>query len=366
MPYEERHYWLGFSLISGIGIKRLQQFLQAFDTLKNAWHASDRDVSQARIDANVRTQFLKARRSLDLDTEIRKLERKEAWFIAYNESNYPDGLRQLPDAPPVLYGRGQLTENDAHALAVVGTRKPTKYGLDAAFDLSLQLASAGLTIISGLAPGIDAAAHQGALKANGRTLAVCGCGVDIVYPREHEALARQIMERGALLSEVPLGMPPDGRNFPRRNRLISGLSLGVLVVEAPENSGALITANLAAEQGRDVFAVPASIYNNVGRGANRLIQDGAKLVTSAEDVLAEFNMTVQLTQTRKAVQQVIPANETEAQILKLIGTEPLHIDEIVRLSGLSTPVVGSTLTVLELKGLVQMVGHMQYSLIYDR
>jgi DNA processing protein len=200
------------------------------------------------------------------------------------------------------------------------------------------------------------------LKASGRTLAICGCGVDIVYPREHDALARQIMESGALLSEVPLGMPPDGRNFPRRNRIISGLSQGVLVVEAPEGSGALITANLAAEQGRDVFAVPASIYNTVGRGTNRLIQDGAKLVTSAEDILTEFNITVQLTQTRQAVKQVVPANETEAQILKLLGIEPVHIDEVVRLSGLSTAVVGSTLTILELKGMVQMVGHMQYSL----
>ncbi len=366
MPYDERYYWLAFSLISGIGIKRLQQFLQAFDSLGQAWQASDRELSQARIDTNIRAQFLKARRTLDIDAEIRKLERKEAWFIAYNESSYPESLRHLPDAPPVLYGRGQLDERDEKALAVVGTRKPTRYGLDAAFDLSLQLASAGLTIISGLAPGIDAAAHQGALKAKGRTLAVCGCGVDIVYPREHGALAHQIMENGALLSEVPLGLPPDGRNFPRRNRLISGLSMGVLVVEAPESSGALITANLAAEQGRDVFAVPASIYNTVGRGSNRLIQDGAKLVTSVDDVLSEFNLTVQHTQTRKAVQKVVPANETEAQILELMGTEPIHIDEVVRLSGLPTSVVGSTLTILELKGLVQMLGHMQYSLTYDR
>lgn len=364
MSYEERHYWLAFSLISGIGIKRVQHLLQHFDNLRAAWQSSERELAAVFGEDSTRTKFIKARGSLNLDAELKKFERSNAWFIAYPDPEYPENLKQLPDAPLVIYGRGSFDSRDAHALAVVGTRKPTKYGLDAAFDLSSQLAGAGLTIISGLAPGIDAAAHQGALKANGRTLAVCGCGVDIIYPREHEALAGQIMESGALLSEVPLGLPPDGRNFPRRNRIISGLSQGVLVVEAPEGSGALITANLAAEQGRDVFAVPASIYNTAGRGTNRLIQDGAKLVSSAEDVLTEFNMTIQLTQTRKAVRQVVPANAAEAQIMKLLSTEPLHIDEVVRLSGLPTSEVGSTLTILELKGLAQMVGHMQYSLIH--
>jgi DNA processing protein len=365
MSYEERHYWLAFSLVSGIGIKRVQQMLQRFDSLQQAWQGTEHELAQVFGEETTRAKFIRARKSLNLDVELRKFERSNAWFVAYNDPEYPESLKQIPDAPLVLYGRGQFNESDSHALAVVGTRKPTKYGLDAAFDLSSQLASAGLTIISGLAPGIDAAAHQGALKAQGRTLAVCGCGVDIIYPREHEALARQIMESGALLSEVPLGLPPDGRNFPRRNRIISGLSQGVLVVEAPEGSGALITANMAAEQGRDVFAVPASIYNMTGRGTNRLIQDGAKLVSSAEDVLVEFNISVQRAQTRKAVRQVVPANATEAQILKLLGAEPVHIDEVVRLSGLSTADVGSTLTILELKGLVQMVGHMQYSLSHN-
>jgi DNA processing protein len=362
MSYDERYYWLTFSLISGIGIRRVQHLLQNFDSLKNAWQAAERELASVFGEKSARAKFVAARQMLDLEAELRKFERCNAWFIAYSDPEYPDSLKQLPDAPLVLYGRGEFRQTDLHALAVVGTRKPTKYGLDAAFDLSSQLASAGLTIISGLAPGIDAAAHQGALRVQGRTIAICGCGVDIVYPREHEGLATQIIESGALMSEVPLGMPPDARNFPRRNRIISGLSQGVLVVEAPESSGALITANLAAEQGRDVFAVPASIYNTTGRGTNRLIQDGAKLVTSADDILTEFNLTVQLTQARQEVRKVVPANETEAEILKLLDVEPLHIDEVVRLSGLSTAVVGSTLTILELKGLVQMVGHMQYSL----
>ncbi|HEX2618858.1 MAG TPA: DNA-processing protein DprA, partial [Phototrophicaceae bacterium] len=277
---------------------------------------------------------------------------------------YPPLLKTLPDAPPLLYVIGELLLEDHRALAVVGTRKSTRYGHDAAFDLSGKLAAQGVTIVSGLAPGIDAAAHEGALRAKGRTVAVLGSGIDIIYPREHLELARRIARQGALISEFPIGTPPEGRNFPRRNRVISGLAFGVMVVEAPQDSGALITANIAAEQGRDVFAVPASIYNPMGTGTNRLIQDGAKLVMGIDDILDEVNLAHENSLTRTTAERIAPTDAVELALMNYLGSDPVHIDELVRLSGLPIATVSSTLTMLELKGLAQMVGHMQYSLIY--
>jgi DNA processing protein len=262
-----------------------------------------------------------------------------------------------------LYVRGALSPADDLALAMVGTRKATSYGRDATYDLAKQLARQGITIVSGLAHGIDAAAHKGALDGGGRTIAVFGCGIDVLYPRENRDLALKICDNGALISEFPIGTAPAAGNFPRRNRIISGLSLGILVVEAPEGSGALISADLAAEQGREVFAVPGNIYSPMSRGTNRLIQEGAKLVMHVGDVLDELNIAYTNVQTRLSAEQIAPGNEVEASILKHLSADPLHIDEIVRLSQLPIATVSSTLTILELKGLARMVGHMQYSLI---
>jgi DNA processing protein len=219
-----------------------------------------------------------------------------------------------------------------------------------------------VTIVSGLAYGIDAAAHRAAVEAGGRTLAVMGTGVDVIYPSDHRRLADDVMAHGALVGEFPAGTRPDRLNFPRRNRLISGLSLGVLVVEAPERSGALITASMAAEQGRDVFAVPGSIFSAASVGAHRLIQDGAKLVMTAADVLDELSLAHDAVETRERAERLAPADEIEAVLLARLSPEPAHIDDLVRLSGLPVALVSSTLTILELKGLARNVGPMQYSL----
>jgi DNA processing protein len=359
--YDERAYWLGFSLIPGVGRRAIEYLLEHFGRLSTAWAAGESGLRAAGVKSE---KILAGRRAINLEIELTKVERSKARLIILEDDDYPALLKPLPDSPPLLYVRGTLRPDDVRALAVVGTRRATTYGKDATARLVRDLTASDVTIVSGLAQGIDAAAHTACLRDGGRTFAVFGCSIDRIYPHEHAALAGRIVENGALISEFALGTPPTAHNFPRRNRIISGLSLGVLVVEAPESSGALITATYAAEHGRDVFAVPANIFNPAGVGTNRLIQDGAKLVTSAADILDELNITYENVQTRQYTERIQPATETEAAVLALLTTDPQHIDALVRQSGLPTSTVSSTLAILELKGLAQMVGHMQYSLVY--
>jgi DNA processing protein len=241
---------------------------------------------------------------------------------------------------------------------MVGTRRASAYGREAARVLAGDLARAGVTIISGLARGIDAQVHRAALDAGGRTIAVLGSGVDIIYPWENSKLAQEIVAHGALISEYALGTPPEASNFPPRNRIISGLSRGVIVVEAGEQSGALITADFAADQGRDVFAVPGSIFHRGSQGTNRLIRDGAHPVLSANDVLEALNMTT-VAQHVEA-QMLLPTDATEALLLQYLDQEPMHVDEVGRATGLPIATVSSTLALMELKGLVRQVGGMNY------
>jgi DNA processing protein len=255
--------------------------------------------------------------------------------------------------------KGQLTASDREwTIAIVGTRKATAYGRQAAETLSADLARNGITIVSGLALGIDAAAHEAALKAGGRTIGVLACGIDLVYPPSHAKLAARITEQGALLTETPVGSPPEGGNFPARNRIISGLSLGTIVVEADQTSGALITANRALEQGREVFAVPGNIFSRTSLGTNRLLKEGATLITSVDDVLEALNLKMIAAHTE--ARAVIPEDATEAKLLSLISVEPTHVDEIVRASELPITQVSSTLAMMELKGMVRQVAGMQY------
>ena len=360
----DRLFWLGFSLIPGIGSRRLLALRQGFGDLEQAWQADAATLTRAGLPASVVDNLLERRGAINLRAEMAKVREEGAQLLLLLDDDYPPLLRDTPDPPAVLYLRGRLTAHDERALAIVGTRKATRYGHDATHDLAYQLAANGVTIVSGLAQGIDTAAHQSALDANGRTIAVLGNGIDRIYPQANAALAQRIVANGAILSEFPIGTGPVANNFPRRNRIISGMSLGVLITEAPEKSGALITASMAAEQGREVFAVPGNIYNRKAAGTNRLIQDGAKLVQTVTDVLDELNIAHDNVRVRTTTQQVAPANSTEQALLDHLQAEPIHIDELVRLSGLSTAEVSSTLTILELKGLAQMVGHMQYSRIH--
>lgn len=356
----ETKYWLGFSLIPHIGPVRVRQLKRYFGTLATAWRADSHSLKASGLDDKSLDALIKRRAHLDLDAELQKVAQHHAHVLTMDDEDYPPLLRELNDAPMVLYVIGKIQPQDTQAIAIVGTRKATNYGRDAAFKLSRGLATNGPTIVSGLAQGIDKAAHEGALAANGRTIAVLGCGIQTIYPKQHVSLARKIVEKGALITEFPIGTPPTGINFPRRNRIMSGMSLGVLVVEAPEKSGALITAQEALEQGREVFAVPANIFNAMGRGCNQLIQDGAKLVADVEDVLYELKLTNQQVTTHLKAKQTIPANETEQVILNQLSVDPIHIDELSRLINLPVATVMSTLTILELKGLAKEVGSMQY------
>ena len=356
----ETKYLVGFNLIPGVGRVRLSQLEQYFGELERAWHASAAELKAAGLDDRAVAAVIAKRPHISLDAEMERLERYKIKLLTKDDESYPSRLKEVYDHPPLLYVRGSLAPGDEWCLAVVGTRRPTYYGREVAEQISGDLARNGITIISGLAKGIDAIAHRAALDAGGRSIAVFGCGLDIVYPADHVKLARDIMERGALISEFPLGTRPRAENFPRRNRIMSGMSLGVLVVEAGEGSGALITAGLALEQNREVFAVPGSVLSPQSRGTNRLIQEGAKLVRDCYDILEELNLTMAVQQ--REVKELLPATEAESMILKCLSMEPTHIDEVGRHCGLPMSTVSSTLAMMELKGAVRQVGGMNYIL----
>ncbi len=356
-------YWVGFSLISGIGRVRLTQLENYFGNLENAWKASTSNLKHAGLDSGSIRAIDSWRPKISLEAEMEKLDRYGVKALSCHDPDYPARLKEIYDYPPLLYIRGSLLPEDEWCLAVVGTRRATVYGRQVTEEIVADLAQSKITIVSGLAKGIDSVAHHSTLKAGGRSIAVFACGLDIVYPSENAELARCIMQQGALISEYPLGTRPKAENFPRRNRIMSGLSLGVLVAEAGETSGAMITAHLALEQNREVFAFPGSILSPASRGTNHLIQEGAKLVRDYTDILEELNLTAVAHQIE--MKEVIPASDTESLLLKQLGAEPTHIDEVCRSSGLPVSTVSSTLAMMELKGLVKQVGAMNYALVKE-
>jgi DNA processing protein len=360
LEMSEVKYWVGFNLMPGIGRVRFSQLINHFGTLENAWHASPAELKAAGLDQRTAQTVINLRAKISLDAEMERLEQYRVKVLTWNDPAFPPRLKEIYDVPPVLYVRGELTAQDEWAIATVGTRRATIYGREVTEQIVSDLARSKITIVSGLARGIDSIAHRAALDAGGRTIAIFACGLDVVYPPENLKLAQAIMEHGALVSDYHLGAKPKPENFPRRNRIMSGLSLGVLVTEAGESSGALITANLALEQNREVFAVPGSVLSPVSRGTNRLIQDGAKLVRDANDILEELNLTVVPQQLE--MKELIPADETESLLLGQLGHEPTHIDEVCRQSRLPVSVVSSTLALMELKGMVRQLGGMNYIL----
>lgn len=358
MSGDDIRFWVGFSKVPGIGAARLRALLDYFGDLELAWKAPMHELQQAGLDRRSIVNLVKLRDGLDLEAEVRRLERQGVKALTWEDADYPPNLRQVYNPPPVLYVRGSIEARDEWAVAIVGTRRASVYGKEAAQMLSAGLAKAGVTVVSGLARGIDTVAHRSCLEAGGRTLAVLGCGVDIVYPQENARLAAEIVERGALVSEYPLGTRPESRNFPPRNRIVSGLTLGTVVVEGDMGSGALITAGFAAEQGREVLAVPGSIFARNCRGTNRLIQQGAKMVCTVGDVLEELNLTMVSEQAQ--VRAILPENETEALLLQHLSAEPVHVDALGRAVKLPIAQVSSTLALMELKGMVRQVGGMSY------
>ena len=360
MDTHKLKYWVGFNLIQGIGPTRVRRLLNHFGDLEAAWSASAFDLAAAGLDRRSIESALAARARLSLDTEMETIAGLGIHVLTWQDDDYPKLLRPIPGAPPVLYVQGSLLPEDEWAVAVVGTRRVTAYGREAAAELAGGLARSRITVVSGLARGVDSIAHRAALDAGGRTIAVLGCGIDVVYPPEHARLAHDIVAQGALVSDYPLGTQPEARNFPARNRIISGLSLGVLVVEGAADSGSMITADFALEQGRDVFAVPGNIFATRSSGTNHLIQQGAKMVTSVQDIIEELNLS-QASQ-QMEVRYLIPDNPTEEALLQQLSEEPRHMDEIVRATGMATADVSATLSMMELKGMVRQVGNMTYVL----
>jgi DNA processing protein len=362
MSDEELAHWVAFTRVPGIGPARFQKLLDFFGDAATAWRAGQDDLLAAGLDARTAESLLAQRKARpDPLRELDLLARHGITALPLPDPAYPMLLREIYLPPSLLYVRGALTPADEWAIAIVGTRKATSYGLQATNKLAGDLAQQKITIISGLARGIDTVGHQAALTANGRTLAVMGCGLDIVYPPENAKLAARITEQGALISDFPLGTRPEASNFPARNRIISGLARGVLVIEAPEKSGALITARFALEQNRDVFALPGSILNKASDGTNKLIQEGAKLVLRAEDILEELQM--QQAPQQQAMREHLPASDTEGAILAVLAAapEPLHSDEICRATGLPAAEVSSTLLMMHLKGMILDLGSMRYA-----
>ena len=355
---EDLKYWVGFNNIPGIGRVRLTQLENYFGNLENAWKAPAGELKRAGIDSAGLRAIARYRPEISPEAAMATLERHGIIALTCHDPGYPPRLKEIYDYPPGIYFRGSLLPADEWCVAVVGTRRASAYGKQVTKELVTDLARANITIVSGLARGIDTIAHKSALKVGGRTLAVFASGLDIVYPGENARLASEITEQGCLVSEFPIGTRPRADNFPRRNRILSGLSLGALVTEAGETSGAMITARLALEQNREVFAIPGSILSPGSRGTNRLLQEGAKLVREYTDILEELNLT---TVTRQMeMKEILPETDGEAALLKQLGNEPVHIDEVCRRSGLTMSTVSGTLAMMELKGLVKQVGTMNY------
>ncbi|MCL4541072.1 MAG: DNA-processing protein DprA [Chloroflexi bacterium] len=352
---------MALSMVPGLGPVRFGRLLAAFSTAAAAWEASSADLRAAGLDARTLQALLAFRHTIHPETKLRKILRDDVTIITLQNPSYPALLREIATPPPVLYLRGELHPSDDRAIAVVGTRNITTYGRAATEMIVSNLVASGYTIVSGLARGTDSVAHRSALESGGRTIAVLGSGVNIIYPAENRSLAQAVQRSGALLSEYPPDVKPERDNFPARNRLIAGLTLGTLVIEAGEVSGALITARMALEQNREVFAVPGNINAPMSIGTNTLIkQASAKLVTCAADILEEIEPTATQHVAQRSLAELLPENALEEQILTLLAAQPLHIDELSRASGLPIAEISSTLTVLELKGIVRSIGGMTY------
>ena len=361
MNHPDVRFLVGLSLLPGIGPARLHRLLDRCREPERAWRASEADMVAAGVDAKSMPLLLAKRSAISLDGEIAKLERLGVGVLSVLDSSYPPRLKEIFNAPPILYVKGDIAREDDQSVGVVGTRGPSIYGKELAARIVPELVRNGLTIVSGLARGIDSIAHRAALDAGGRTIAVLGCGIDVIYPAENRMLYGLISESGAVVTEYPLGTKPDAFNFPARNRIISGLSLGTVVVEAKYTSGALITADYALEQNREVFAFPGRATDRGSAGCNRLIRDGrAKLVTSTEDIVAELDLTIAVQQLE--IKLALPANDEESRLLALLSHEPVHIDDLSRQSALPMPTVASTMMMLELKGTVRQIGSMRYTL----
>ena len=364
-------YWIALSQTPGLGAARFRLLESHFDgDLESAWKAPPPELRAAGIGGGVAKAIAECREQVSPDGELERLSRSGVAALTWHDAEYPRRLKEIADAPPVLYCKGKLLPDDDTSVAVVGTRRPTDYGYRITAELCAELAKRGVAVVSGLALGIDARAHKATLDAGGRTIAALGNGLDMVYPRENRRLAERIVEEGgALVSEFPLGTRPEASNFPRRNRIISGMTLGTLITEASETSGTRWTVYHALEQNREIFCVPGSVYSEASKLTNRLIREGAKLVCDVSDILVEIGLDTAVRQIAMTLGDADeprsnpePDDPDEADLLRHITHEPTHIDDLARLADRPITEVSGLLTMLEIKGLVVQAGMMHYRL----
>ncbi|MDR1491770.1 MAG: DNA-processing protein DprA [Planctomycetaceae bacterium] len=348
------------NMVNGIGSMLTQRLLNRFGSAEAILSASSSQLQEVEgIGQKIADNISRAKSLYQPEALVNLCRENEIKIIAKNDARYPALLRKISDPPIFLYVKGEFTKSDELAIAIVGTRHASHYGRQQAERLAGEIAQSGFTVVSGLALGIDGAAHRGAIAANGRTIAVLGSGLLNIFPKEHCRLAKEVIQYGAMISEYAPDLQPQKGTFPQRNRIVSGLSLGVLIVEAPRKSGALITATLAGEQGRDIFAVPGQIDRETSRGCHQLIRDGAILVESANDLLEHLGPLVKSAKHPKIKSAKIrhPAelqlNETETKVLQMVETSPTPIDKIIAASGLPTHQVLATLGVLEMRRLIR-------------
>lgn len=355
---EESALWLALSRIHGLGRVGFKRLAEHFPQPTLAFEASEDELARVvGLEKPAIEGILSFAGWEGIEREVSQLSAADIAIVPYTDRRYPSRLRTINDPPPVLYLKGQLEPEDDRAVAIVGSRSASEYGLRTTRKLATRLAQLGFTVVSGMARGIDGAAHRAALEAHGRTIAVLGSGVDVVYPPEHERLYREISARGGVISELPCGTQPLSYNFPSRNRLISGLSIGVIVVEATEKSGSLITAALAAEQGREVFAVPGEAGASRSRGTHRLIRDGARLVESAEDVIEEVAPQLTAGAGIRPNGPSLPPDVTgeSRAVFDLLSESSIQIDELIQRSGLTPARISELLLDLEMRGLVEQL-----------
>ncbi len=356
--------------IDGIGPIRIIKLLKHFNTLDRIYSADRFEFENIdSINSNLTSRIIESRNNLQafsnsLENEIAKLEKMNARVITYWDDKYPKILKNIYMPPLILYILGDFHESDKYNIAIVGTRKPTDYGRSITAKFSKELAEQNITIISGLARGVDSIAHRSAIKAGGRTIAVIGSGLDVVYPPENRALFNEITQNGVIISEFELGTKPDAQNFPRRNRIISGISLGTLVVESKKNGGAMQTANYAMDQNREVFAIPGNLNIPESEGTNILIQrDEAKLVTEPEDILLELNLKIQPLVGKNIPKPKIDLSLFEEKIYNCLETSPKHIDIIANETTISTSECLVNLLSLEFKGVIQQLPGKMFKII---
>ncbi|MFP4660991.1 MAG: DNA-processing protein DprA [Halanaerobiales bacterium] len=379
---KEEYYWLGLSTISGLGSVRINKLLSHFSSVSRIWQANEGELKQVSGIGKLAKKIVEQREGFDIDKLLNQLSKDNINYITVLDEEYPEKLKNIYDPPPVLFYKGEL--NFAFpAVSIIGSRRCTTYGKKTAEKIAYQLANRGITVISGMARGIDTRGHIGALKAKGRTIAVLGSGLDIIYPPENKELFEQIQKNGTVLSEYPPGVEPLAGNFPQRNRIISGLSIGVLVIEAASRSGSLITANLALEQGRDVFAIPGNIDRPQSKGTNDLIKKGAKMVTGVEDIVEELylyknigqleskadgnkkqgiDILVNKKENNRIKSNYPELNDEEREVLEVFQKEvDLTLEQLIKLTDKSPARMNTILLKLELKGIISRSAGKKYS-----